>query len=196
MPSSWAATSPDGDRGSKPSARKRRSMSANVSNTTTPLAVFSSQSSLGTCVPSLEIASIDEHPNCAKRRLLSAPKTTLRLPGTRQRASRQSRRAAPAGSTLPSGSPPATSPADPRSCRPKRSRPRRSPPLVVPAHPWLWCCSTSSPPTLRRERRRDAMKLPFFFFGFLWAPTRRYSRWRTVAGHPPPAATTATTQSP
>jgi hypothetical protein len=47
-------------------------MFANVSNTATPLAVFSSQSSLGTWVPSHEIASIDEHPNCAKRRLLSA----------------------------------------------------------------------------------------------------------------------------
>jgi hypothetical protein len=56
-------------------------MSANVSNTATPLAVFSSQSSLGTCVPALEIASVDEHPNCGKRRLLSAPEDNAPPPG-------------------------------------------------------------------------------------------------------------------
>src|SRR5215218_10565901 len=39
MPSSCAATSPEGARRSKPSARRRRSRSANASNAATPLAV-------------------------------------------------------------------------------------------------------------------------------------------------------------
>src|SRR4030095_14577885 len=38
---------------------------------------------LGTCVPAREIASIDEHPNCAKRRLLSALKTMPRRPASK-----------------------------------------------------------------------------------------------------------------